>query len=535
MQNAEVLESISQDESLGSVPGQRNGAHDIGAEQEPATIAAARPDPAKMSLSQEEAEICTLAGQIAAATSRFLRLLADFDRREGWGGAHVRSCAHWLSWRCGIDLRTAHEHLRVAHALTHLPTIHAAFDTGRLSYSKVRAITRIATPISENDLLDAALHAPAAHIERLVRGLRSAQRHSDTPDDLGLAPLPEPEPATSTITWEWDYDGNLTLTGKLTPDDGARLLAAVTRTTIEVDRTNTPEAGTEGDHHSAESDHPERPNDSTRPLDPESQRSAERPASASASKTRSPANLATALVAMAEWICSTSTVPTFAPAAEVIINVDLDTLLGTGDGAEAFHARSETGAHLDDGPALRASVLNRLLDNARLRIATIDRDGTILDIGATHRTPSTGQMHALWRRDHGCAVPGCGRTQFLHAHHVVYWSNGGLTVLDNLLLLCSEHHRALHEGVFTITAHGRQNFTFHLPDGTSIEPAPPIQGTLEDLTGQHPDIDADSISPDWDGSDLEPYAITAYILNWKYDLRQEHSATAASAETVDAC
>ncbi|HEX2174386.1 MAG TPA: DUF222 domain-containing protein, partial [Nocardioidaceae bacterium] len=99
----------------------------------PPTSASGPVDPAAMPLERVEAELCTLAGQIAAATSRFLVLLADFDAREGWGGWGVHSCAHWLSWRCGLDLRTAHEHVRVARALRELPKVSAAFGQGRVS------------------------------------------------------------------------------------------------------------------------------------------------------------------------------------------------------------------------------------------------------------------------------------------------------------------------------------------------------------------------------------------------------------------
>jgi hypothetical protein len=80
-----------------------------------------------------ETELLSLAGHIAAAQCRFLQLLAEFDDRDGWAGAGIRSCAHWLSWRAGMDLRTATEHLRVAHALQHLPDITAAFAEGQLS------------------------------------------------------------------------------------------------------------------------------------------------------------------------------------------------------------------------------------------------------------------------------------------------------------------------------------------------------------------------------------------------------------------
>jgi hypothetical protein len=90
-----------------------------------------------------ESELLGLAGHIAAAEARFLQLLGEFDQRGGWAGDGIRSCAHWLSWRAGMSRRTAVERLRVAHALRNLPRISAAFGAGRVSYSKVRAITRI--------------------------------------------------------------------------------------------------------------------------------------------------------------------------------------------------------------------------------------------------------------------------------------------------------------------------------------------------------------------------------------------------------
>src|SRR3712207_1150118 len=90
-----------------------------------------------------ESELLSLAGHIAAAECRFLQLLAEFDARDGWAGDGIRSCAHWLSWRAGMDLRTATERLRVARALPNLPRISEAFAAGRISYSKVRAITRV--------------------------------------------------------------------------------------------------------------------------------------------------------------------------------------------------------------------------------------------------------------------------------------------------------------------------------------------------------------------------------------------------------
>jgi len=168
-------------------------------------------------------QLCSLAGQIAAATSRFLGLLADFDARQGWAGPGVHSCAHWLSWRCGMDLRTSREHVRVARSLLVLPRTAAEFTEGRLSYSKVRAIARVATPASEDDLVDIALHAPAAHVERLARGLRTADQHEPTQNA-------EDASRRCRTQWRWDEDtGELVFWGRLPAQDGAALLATATR------------------------------------------------------------------------------------------------------------------------------------------------------------------------------------------------------------------------------------------------------------------------------------------------------------------
>src|SRR5579863_5514110 len=96
--------------------------------------------------------IAELAAQISAATYELLAMLRDFDERGGWNSG-FRSCAHWLGWRVGLDLGAAREKVRVARALGALPLVSASMRRGEISYSKVRALTRIATPANEQDLL----------------------------------------------------------------------------------------------------------------------------------------------------------------------------------------------------------------------------------------------------------------------------------------------------------------------------------------------------------------------------------------------
>jgi hypothetical protein len=115
--------------------------------------------------------IAALAARLHAATYELLVLLAQFDERNGWNGGFV-SCAHWLHWRTGIDLGAAREKVRVARALPALPIVSAHMRRGALSYAKVRALTRVATPANEQALVDVALAGTASQVERVTRAWR---------------------------------------------------------------------------------------------------------------------------------------------------------------------------------------------------------------------------------------------------------------------------------------------------------------------------------------------------------------------------
>src|SRR5262252_9117556 len=120
-------------------------------------------------LERVEAQICELAGHLAAATCRFLVLLGDFDARRGWASWDMSSCAAWLSWKCQMSSGTAREHVRVARALRDLPVIRGEFAAGRLSYVKVRALTRIATAGTEAGLAELAGPMTGNQLERFAR------------------------------------------------------------------------------------------------------------------------------------------------------------------------------------------------------------------------------------------------------------------------------------------------------------------------------------------------------------------------------
>ncbi len=161
-----------------------------------------------LSIEELEAQITELAGQLNAANYRWLMLIAEFDRRLGWGDGRLPSCAHWLNFKCGLNLGAAREKVRVAHALRDLPRISASMARGELSYSKVRALTRVACPATEETLLMIALHGTAHHVERLVSGYRRAQQAEELSREAQ-------QHATRSVSYGYAEDGSLVLKCRL--------------------------------------------------------------------------------------------------------------------------------------------------------------------------------------------------------------------------------------------------------------------------------------------------------------------------------
>src|SRR5438067_7644762 len=131
-----------------------------------------------LSLEQLGDEIAELSAHLDAATAHLLDLIREFDARDGWNNG-FHSCAHWLSYRVGIELGAARERVRVARALGSLPRLAAALAHGELSYAKVRALTRVATPETEERLLAVGKAGTACHVERIVRLRRQGGRTAD--------------------------------------------------------------------------------------------------------------------------------------------------------------------------------------------------------------------------------------------------------------------------------------------------------------------------------------------------------------------
>ena len=167
-----------------------------------------------------EDRITELAAHITAATWQLLELIREFDERDGWGDSGLMSCAHWLNWTIGMSLGAAREKVRVAHAIKHLPHISEQFRLGQVSYSKVRAMTRVATPENETYLLMIATHGTASHIERLVRQYRWVKRIEALDQANFRHRMRE-------LRWYYDEDDCVVLRGRFPPEQGAAIIKAL--------------------------------------------------------------------------------------------------------------------------------------------------------------------------------------------------------------------------------------------------------------------------------------------------------------------
>ena len=170
---------------------------------------------------------------------------------------------------------------------------------------------------------------------------------------------------------------------------------------------------------------------------------------------------------------------------------------------------------LEDGPYVPAETSRRVACDAAAVVMRHALDGTVLDVGRKRRTVPPALRRALTARDHRCRFPGCS-AKHCDAHHVRHWARGGSTRLDNLVLLCRRHHRAVHEEGFGVALHDDGEARFTRPDGRPLleaPPAPPWAGvplapTTVHLADHGITIDARTATPHWHGERLNlAYAI----------------------------
>ena len=371
------------------------------------------------------AAVSTLAAHIHAATYRLLVLIAEFDRREVWAAQGALSCAHWLSWACGIDTHTAREKVRVARALTELPLLSDALAKGELGYSKVRALTRIATSENEADLLNIGLHGTAQHVEKFVRLYRRAKRAEETE-------RADAQHQNRGLSFWHEDDGAMVPHGRFPPEMGARILGALDAA-MAAHAEEQPPAGWD-DEGSAPEDVPRgtsRPDSST--VDDMAGAGAREPVAGQqgSGARESPTDVprgtfmrgpsrtvrrADALAWMAERVFESGDAPALAPNRhEIVVHVEAEVLSNGGAGRCEIEHRTATAAE----------TARRLCCDAGIVPVVDGPNGEPLSVGRRTRSIPPAVRRALASRDRGCRFPGCPATQRLHGHHVRHWAEGG--------------------------------------------------------------------------------------------------------------
>ena len=445
------------------------------------------------SLRELAAQITELAGHLNAAHYRWLSLIAEFDRRNGWSDGSTQSCAHWLNWQCGIDIGAAREKVRVAHALSKLPLIAAAMERGALSYSKARALTRVACEHTEPYFLEIALHGTAAHVEKLVRGYRRAKEAMELSREAQ-------QQATRKVSYFYDTDGSLVLKARLPAEIGTLVVKALdaavndpaVRDVSAETPTQKPKCGLI------------------------SEPAVERPSWG--------ARRADALGRIAESFLQHGAEDlSSGDRQQIVIHVDAETL------QEGIAGRCE----LEDGPSLAAETARRLACDASVVTILEDGDGEPLNVGRKTRSIPPALRRALNARDRGCRFPGCPNTRYVDGHHIHHWANGGETKLSNLVQLCRFHHRQVHEGKVEIQQLDDGALRFLKPNGESFDSVTPNHtqplADWRQLMAAHEQqgirIDKNTAATRWTGEKMD-YGLGVFVL-----LQQARRGTKVSAET----
>ena len=356
-------------------------------------------------IDQLDEAIVNLASRINQSTYELLVLVRQFDERVGWLKWGFESCADWLHWRCDFSMSTAREKVRVAHALKCQPCVAAAFASGTLSYSKARLLARVVTPANEKQLVRFAEKTTTARVAARCIELRYGTAGSGDEANRAFA--------VRSLRIHRDRErGIMTFTVELPVETGELLEKAIDRARDET-ACETPELVDD----------------------------------------RWSAQQADGIVAMANAYLAGNGDTSAATADNYNVTVHVDqAALTNGEGRSGLPLES----------------VKRLCCDGDAVVIVEDDNGEPLSVGRKTRTVPTAIKRALKARDGGCSFPGCKNKRFVDAHHIQHWSAGGETSMDNLMLLCSRHHRLVHEGGYRIEHDYRNRWFFKRPDGIAV-------------------------------------------------------------------
>ncbi len=374
-------------------------------------------------------QIAEMSAHIDAAMHRLLTTIREFDIASGWHVQGALSCAHWLAWRVGWDLRTAR--VRVARKLAELPLIDEELRRGAMSYSQARAITRVATAEKEAVWIEYAKRMPASQLDTLCRSYQNVQAYDQAhASEAGAMAGAAAHVAAQRTVTRRSLDNGMVKFEVVLPNDEAAIVWATLNTGIaKADAEPTP---------------------------------AEPPtAKASSMADRGQQRADVLMDIIQDRVRGIR--PQRTPI-EIIITVPHAGLHGSAEPSDL--------AMMADGEVIATATARRLCCDAGVVVAHVDAQGVPLTIGRKTRTIPTAINRALHLRDRTCRFPGCTHSRYVDGHHIEHWANGGETALSNLMLLCSAHHTLLHEGGFRVEANGGDGWNFFDHRNRRIEALP---------------------------------------------------------------
>ncbi|GAA1489978.1 HNH endonuclease signature motif containing protein [Brachybacterium sacelli] len=385
------------------------------------------------------------AAHLAEATCELLLMLADFDAREGVGWfVGLKSTAHWLAWSCSMSPGTAREHVRVARALPSMPRTVAEFRAGRLSYSKVREMTRVADRVEEEQLVELARCTTASQLARAVSSFRAI-------DGSRLG-----QDAVREARWRTREDGMVEIRAVLPAEAGAEMITAL-ETALQRDGTAVPSVE-RTDEPSVElaDEHAGHPASEDTLAEAEADVAAAEDARATTAPTLAQRRADAVHEVARGFLAAAPGDRSGEDRHLVVVQVDASALVHDGPAANPEHLTDADAGRVPSGTPQRCGVVGggsletrtaeRLACTGRVAIVLTDAGGEILHLGRARRLASRAQRRALRLRDGTCCFPGCHQSRNLDAHHVTPWSQGGLTDIEGLALVCRRHHVIVHEG-----------------------------------------------------------------------------------------
>ncbi|HET9621029.1 MAG TPA: DUF222 domain-containing protein [Kofleriaceae bacterium] len=461
------------------------------------------------------------AAHIDAAMQRLLADIRAFDASGAWAREGMQSCVHWLSWRVGWGLAMARDRVRVARGLGEFPETEACLGRGELSYSRVRAVLRVATPDTESMLLEVARHTTAEQMETVARkyaGVRNHDKQSTESEDrerryVRRRAMPDGmikieaalHPEEAELVWAMlEHAGKQTarvptviavnqptvttvskvpattvsdpavtavtevlaaaVTGPVvtavndpavTAVTGPAVTAvtgpAITAVTGPAVTAVTEPAVTAGTSPwggnavtavnelvvTAENAPPNR--NAVTAVNEPAVTAGTSPWSENAvtAGTRGRFNRADALMTIAQAYVRGDRLNR--SPVDIAVTIPRSAL-----------RKEDDGVALVGDAVVGAEAARRMSCDAGVVEIIEDDHGKPLSVGRKRRTIPGSIKRALWKRDSACTFPGCTNHVFLEGHHIQHWADGGETSLDNLVLMCSFHHRFVHEYGYAI-------------------------------------------------------------------------------------